>query len=595
MSKSFFLFINFLVSVVIGIFYILIANLEGIFPYISLIANTFLIYILISIPVYLLSFLPELIFSIFLAIIFTILHSINLVDVIIFYFFKYHINGMVLNVLTTPNGIKALDIPMCDFIYFAIFVALTLVIELLILYFIKIKKTEINLKPVIIFLFLILTVEKGIYIYKDLNCSEIVKKIKLTLPLYQPLTCKKFFKKVLHVKLKKCKKFNLSKNIHLHKNLHYPLHKIKLSKLSSYPNIIFILLDAWRADKFNKNYTPNIYNFSKNSLIFKNHKSGGIATRFGVFTLFYGIYGIYWHKFLSEHVPPVFLNVLQKLNYDFKILTSTSLKYPEFTQTIFLKLQNKIEDNPPGKYIYEKDRNITENFISWINTMKNEKRPFFSFIFLDGPHAKSFAPNFNKFKLNKNINYFIVGKKNITFLKQAYLNAIYYDDYLVGKILTVLKSKGLLKNSIILISADHGEEFFEHGHLGHTSAFTPEQNNVPLILYIPNKKHKIFQKLTCHYDIVPTILKILGVKNQESDYSNGINLLGSKKHKYIIAASWTNFAIIYPDYRFIFSMATYKMGLSEIRDNNFKLIKNNTLIKHHIKDFSNILKDFARF
>ncbi len=592
MNKSFILFINFVISICIGIFYIISGNLEGFFPYLSLISNTGIIYLILGFIIFCFSFLPEKFFAILSIVLFTILHSINFVDLIIFQFFKYHINGMVLNVITTPGGIAALDIPKVNLILFSALLIFIVIIEIFILFFSK--RVKFNIKPLIVGLIIIITVEKGLYIYYDLNCNENVKKIKLTIPLYQPLTCKKFVRKVLHIKIKKCGKYRFTNRLHIKKNLHYPLKKIVLKKVDKLPNIIFILLDAWRADKFNKKYTPNIYNFSKKAIVFSNHKSGGIATRFGVFTLFYGIYGIYWHRFLSERRSPVFLDTLQRLNYNFKILSSSPLTYPEFTQTIFVNLNNKIDKNIKGKFVYEKDKNITDRFINWINSRDNN-HPFFSFIFLDGPHAKSYSPRFEKFKIKGKINYFIVNKRNITRIKYAYLNAIYYDDYLVGKILNTLSKKGLIENSIIIISADHGEEFYEHGHLGHTSAFTPEQNDVPLILHIPKYKHKIISKLTCHYDVVPTIMKFLGVKNKISDYSNGINLLSNAKHKYVIASSWTNFAIIYPEYRFIFSMATYKLGLSEIRDNNFKLLGNHNLIKTHIKDFSEILKNFARF
>jgi membrane-anchored protein YejM (alkaline phosphatase superfamily) len=161
--------------------------------------------------------------------------------------------------------------------------------------------------------------------------------------------------------------------------------------------------------------------------------------------------------------------------------------------------------------------------------------------------------------------------------------------------LRTLEKKGLLKDTIILISADHGEEFYEHGHIGHTSAFTPEQNDVPLILYIPSKQHKIYNKLTCHYDIVPTLMPFLGVESPAEIYSNGLNMLGNISHKYVVASSWTNFAIIYNDYRFIFSLASYKAGLFDIRDNDFKIINNKSIFKSRIKDFAHVLKEISKF
>jgi membrane-anchored protein YejM (alkaline phosphatase superfamily) len=566
------------------------------FAIIALISNTtiiyFLLFIILSIITFPLKNIKNKIMVYSLS--FVLIHAVTTADIILFKIFKYHINGLVLNVIFTPGGIEALDMPLSNYIYFfaivLIFIGVEISIALRVIKRNKLGKTRLSYIIAVLMCFII--ADKLLYAYFDMKRYTPVIKVKSLYPLYLPFTCKKFFRKVLHVKIEK------NYNIHIAKDksqLQYPVKPIKLKEKKNYPNIVWILLDAWRRDAFNKNLTPNIYEFSKNALVFSNHKSSGIATRFGVFSLFYGIYGTYWHKFLENKRAPVFLDTLKKLNYDFKILTSSPLTFPEFDQTVFVKLHDKINVKPVGNTAAEKDRWITQKFISWLKSRGNSTQPFFSFIFMDAPHAKSFLPDFNKFKTDKNSNYLIVGKKNVTKIKNAYLNAVLTDDFLVNKILSFLKNNNFMRNTVVLISADHGEEFYEHGHLGHTSAFTPEQNNVPLILFIPGMKHKIFKKLTCHYDLVPTMADMLGVVSPKKFYTNGFNLLKKYEHKYVIASSWTNFAVIYNDYRFIFSMASYKAGLFEIRDNNFTLIKDKKLFRSRIKDFARITRELSMF
>ncbi len=583
-------FYNFIISVILSLIYVFLTPDTNIyFSLIALVSNVATVYLLLYIILFFLT-LPfkNKKFKFFIVSIpLYLLQLLTLTDIVLYNIFKYHINGLVLNVIFTPGGLEALDLPVSNLIYFFIVALFFMILEIfIILKSLKSERKFKKIKYIIFTLILLIVTDKLLFAYFDVKGNNSIIKVEKMYPLYLPFTCKKFAKKVLHMKIKK----NFNVKLSYEKNeLNYPLSSIRYKHKEKYPNIIWILLDAWRSDAFSEELTPNIFKFSEKSLVFKKHKSGGIATRYGVFSLFYGIYGTYWRKFLENKRSPVFLDFLQKLNYDFKILTSSPLTFPEFDQTVFVKLRDKIKEKRIGKTAAEKDLKITNNFISWIKSRKNNPAPFFSFIFMDAPHAKSYLPEFRKFKSDKNSNYLIIDKKNITKLKNGYLNGVITDDFLVGKILSTLDKYGFLKNSIVLISSDHGEEFYEHGHLGHTSAFTPEQNNVPLILYLPGKTHKNYMKLTCHYDIIPTIMDILGVTSPVTDYSNGINLLNKKHHKFVVASSWTNFAVIYPDYRFIFSVASYKAGLFETRDNNFKLIKDRNLLNSRIKDFAKII------
>jgi membrane-anchored protein YejM (alkaline phosphatase superfamily) len=63
--------------------------------------------------------------------------------------------------------------------------------------------------------------------------------------------------------------------------LNYPRGPLERQPLDTYPNIIWILVDAWRSDMFHEEVSPHIWEFSKNALVFDNHYSGGNASRFG--------------------------------------------------------------------------------------------------------------------------------------------------------------------------------------------------------------------------------------------------------------------------------------------------------------------------
>jgi arylsulfatase A-like enzyme len=75
-----------------------------------------------------------------------------------------------------------------------------------------------------------------------------------------------------------------------------------------------------------------------------------------------------------------------------------------------------------------------------------------------------------------------------------------------------LRKQGLLANAVVVITADHGEEFREHGHVGHGSSLYNELTHVPLLLLTPNSHSRAdIRDVVSHVDIAPTLLDYAGI------------------------------------------------------------------------------------
>src|SRR5438876_7915782 len=110
--------------------------------------------------------------------------------------------------------------------------------------------------------------------------------------------------------------------------------------------------------------------------------------------------------------------------------------------------------------------------------------------------------------------------------------------------LDALVRRGLLDDTIVLVTGDHGEEFNEHGYWGHNGAFTPEQVHVPLVLHLPGMPASRHAGLTSHHDLPATLLGLLGVTNPPSDYALGRSLLAGDGDPYAIACGADECALI---------------------------------------------------
>ena len=223
---------------------------------------------------------------------------------------------------------------------------------------------------------------------------------------------------------------------------------------------------------------------------------------------------------------------LREKNYNIGIWSSADLSWPEFRKTTFIGTPNQIYDRIPGDGAKERDLKQPILFDSWLDSLGTDQ-PFFTFFLLDAPHEPySYPEEFVKFEPSVNdINYLSLDKHvDIEPFYNHYKNAVNYSDHVVGEFLDVVKKRDLLKNSIIIITSDHGAEFYEHGFWGHNSAFTKEQVMAPFILYLPGKDAKKIDAITSHLDIAPTLLELMGSSINHDNHSLGISLPVSYTH-----------------------------------------------------------------
>jgi len=567
----------------------------------SAISSATLLYIIFYILLYIFSFTKKIILYIAM-ILFVITNIALIIDFFIFNLYKFHINAMVFNILLSPEALNSIQIGIVPILFTLLFIGGLIVLELFIIH--KLLKIDNDLantknkqfnKIVFIPLLLIVLGEKISYgIFSLTSQKTILAKYKV-IPLYQPLTFNRIAFKYFGYKPKK----QVINTINTKGTLKYPLTPIVLKKVLNKINIIIIASDAVRYSMINKINTPNIEKFKKDSIVLQNHHSGGNATRFGIFSLMYGLNSTYWFNFLEAQKGAVVFDVLKKLNYQFNIVSSTSTLWPEFKKTCYVDIQDSIKDDFKGKP-WELDQQSSEYFINKLDSYDG-KRPLFSFLFMDSPHGYSYPKEFNKFHANgENINYMLAtkGSNEIKKALARYKNAIAYNDHLFSNIITKLKEKKLYDNSLIIFTSDHGQEFYEYGYFGHNTAFSEAQTHIPLIIKLPktlkDKYHvEDTTMLTSHIDIMPTILSIIGVTNPTTEYSNGYNIFDKNfKRDFVFCANWNNNAIITKDKKYIFSNLPNKMFQTEIRDNNYTKLTNQ---KIDAKKVLIIMKENGRF
>jgi arylsulfatase A-like enzyme len=107
-------------------------------------------------------------------------------------------------------------------------------------------------------------------------------------------------------------------------------------------------------------------------------------------------------------------------------------------------------------------------------------------------------------------------KKNPAMLSKVlalYDSEINYVDSHVGEL---IKRLGLERNSLLIITSDHGEQFMEHGSIGHAITLHKEELQVPLIIKLPGvTTAQSIERQASLVDVMPTIVRSLGIDRPE--------------------------------------------------------------------------------
>ncbi len=96
-------------------------------------------------------------------------------------------------------------------------------------------------------------------------------------------------------------------------------------------------------------------------------------------------------------------------------------------------------------------------------------------------------------------------------LLRLYDSEIAHTDREIGRLLDGVRALGLWDRSIVVFTADHGEEFLDHGGLGHTHTLYSELVHVPLIVKLPGRPAAVDERPVGGVDVMPTILDALRI------------------------------------------------------------------------------------
>jgi len=188
-----------------------------------------------------------------------------------------------------------------------------------------------------------------------------------------------------------------------------------------------------------------------------------------------------------------------------------------------------MESDVTDKMPYVDAYALNQKVASWLSTRRGEDRPFFLWVHYMDVH-EPYVPQrkyvdwvdpsirlhedemFALFKtvlLKRDVS----NRETVDLLRKLYMAGVRKADDATRELFGMLQQTGLLQKSYVILTADHGDEFGEHGGLSHDGKMYSELVDFRLMLYDPDLcEGRLCDNVVSIADIPPTILHLFGLE-----------------------------------------------------------------------------------
>lgn len=306
---------------------------------------------------------------------------------------------------------------------------------------------------------------------------------------------------------------------------------------ASATNLVIVLIDTLRADHLTT-YNPStrvrseaFTRFAETGVVFDAAQAQENWTKPSVATLLTSLYPSSHNTQTGEAVLPNSVETFAEILQDRGFATAAFIANGYVSRRFGFHQGWDRHRN----YVRERRRNradaVVDDAIAWLDERPRDQ-PFFLYVHTIDPHVPYCAPRPFREIYDPNpyhgpivahrtaqlLGEIKVGNMETSPRDRERLEALYdgeitYHDEHLGRFIAALEERGLLNDTLIWLTSDHGEEFFDHGSVGHGHSLFQELLHVPLVAVIPGNERagtRVGEDVGL-IDVLPTSLELLGL------------------------------------------------------------------------------------
>jgi membrane-anchored protein YejM (alkaline phosphatase superfamily) len=327
-------------------------------------------------------------------------------------------------------------------------------------------------------------------------------------------------------------------------------------KFTRTPDVVFVLLESARADYLDPQVMPLLSaRAATGGTVFERHYALAPTTYFTVFGLLFGLEAHKLDAVVGAGRKPLLFRAFTANGYQSKFLAASSVDWMGLRDQVFGDVKQSLETDWPHDLNPEQtDAAMVAEGRRFVEAASD--KPVFLFLFFVGTHfnytypprAAKFSPVWNGegiLKAAEAPGHLILNRAR---------NSAFEADLKVDEFLTWFELKRG-RRPLVIVTGDHGEEMREQGHVGHGSALTVQQLQVPMVVLGDGVPVGRRDTPTSHADVVPTLMALLGDTHPPESYAAGESMFTASPDRFVLTTvGWEpKFAAIGKDLKVSFS------------------------------------------
>ncbi len=293
-------------------------------------------------------------------------------------------------------------------------------------------------------------------------------------------------------------------------------------------NLLVILVDTMRSDATAAGNAPRMQRLAQESVLFDQALAGGnmtspstnaflscrLPSQLGSVAFSYGVSTEDREKYY-EHRNPSFPGRFEAARYDTAMIGNVSVISEIYGVGINHGFRRQVSlevdayDTPA----------IARDAVRWLE--RNGDHPFFLYLHFNGPHAPYRAPLADLFRTFPGVNVFESYARTLHWLYQGEVS---YTDRYVGQVLDALKDLGLDQSTVVVLTADHGDQHtnrhfapneaapeFTGAYFDHGATLLNDEIHVPLLFHVPGLAPRRVKDFVSTLDTGATLLDYFGI------------------------------------------------------------------------------------
>lgn len=299
------------------------------------------------------------------------------------------------------------------------------------------------------------------------------------------------------------------------------------------PDVVLVAIESVRDEFLDQRTMPRLWARAARGARFTRHYASASSTHYAVFSLFYGLDSRRFDQVVAEGRRPLLFGALRANGYRLRLLAASSVDWMGLRETVFHDVDRDLETDFPGSGMVRDSVMLVraQAFVSAADTA-----PLFLFLFFDGTHFRYTFPDdqtpFTPFWAGGASTMSAV-REPPRLIENRARNAAYEVDRKLDELLTWITARRG-REPLVLVTADHGEEYREKGRLGHGYDVTAYQVHVPMTILGPGVTPQVVERVTAHQDIVPTLLTLLGDTAATSAGTDGLDMFRVPPGRFIV-------------------------------------------------------------